>query len=72
MAKTLELSFKNQDGKITKLSIDDPIEPVDPVAVSAAMDSILTSDVFSSNGGDYVSKSGARVIERNVVEVEIA
>lgn len=69
MAKTLELQFTNQEGKVARISIDDPIEPVDPAAVSAAMDTILTADVFTSAGGSFVAKKGARVVERNVAEI---
>jgi hypothetical protein len=35
------------------------------------MDTIITSNVFISSGGDYVSKKGARVVERNVTEVAL-
>jgi hypothetical protein len=33
------------------------------------MDSILSSNVFTSAGGDLVSKKGARIVERNVADV---
>ncbi|RSK26811.1 DUF2922 domain-containing protein [Bacillus sp. HMF5848] len=71
MAKTLELHFLNEDGKTTKLTIDNPIEPMDVLAIDAAMDSILTANVFISTGGEYVSKKGARLIERNVSDIEL-
>ncbi|MGQ4668124.1 DUF2922 domain-containing protein [Metabacillus halosaccharovorans] len=66
MAKTLELQFLNVEGKTVKMNVDSPIEPVDPVAISAAMDSILTA------GGEFVSKKGARIVERNVTEVGLS
>lgn len=71
MAKTLEMLFTNEAGKSASVSIESPTEPVDPVAVSAAMDTILTSNVFITSGGDLVAKRGARVVERNVLPVEI-
>lgn len=71
MAKTLEMRFKNEEGKNATISVDEPIEPVDPAAVSAAMDAILASNAFFTNGGDLVSKVDARVVERNVEEVEL-
>jgi len=69
VAKTLEMTFINTDGKPAKVSIENPIEPVDQVAVAGAMDQIIASNVFTSAGGDLVQKRGARVVERNVVEV---
>jgi len=72
MAKTLEMTFTNEDGKTAKVSIENPIEPVDSVAVAEAMDQIIASNVFFTTGGDLVQKRGARVVERNVEEVGLA
>lgn len=71
MTKTLELQFTNLEGKIAKINVDSPIDPVDPLALSAAMDEIVTSNVFITNGGEFVSKKGARIIDRNVTEIEL-
>lgn len=69
--KRLELIFKNEMGNNVTISLDDPIEPVNPAAVSNAMDEVIAQNVFTSSGGDLVGKYAARVVERNVTEVEI-
>ena len=69
--KRLELLFKNESSNTVTISLDEPIEPVDPAAVSAAMDEVLAQNVFATAGGELVSKHGARVVERNVTEIEI-
>ncbi len=69
MAKTLQLQFINEENKIVSLSVDHPLEPVDPIAINAAMDSVLLTNVFTSAGGDFVQKKGARIVERNIEEV---
>ncbi|WP_456277525.1 DUF2922 domain-containing protein [Bacillus sp. AK128] len=69
MAKTLQLQFLNQENKTVTIGIDNPIEPVDPVALNATMDTILSANVFVTAGGELVSKKGARIVERNVAEV---
>ncbi|WP_419883620.1 DUF2922 domain-containing protein [Peribacillus sp. B-H-3] len=71
MAKTLELLFATLQGKTAVLSIDDPKEPVDLAKVKQAMDQIITLNVFTSRTGDYISKKGARVVERNVDDYEM-
>ncbi|SFC01912.1 Protein of unknown function [Bacillus sp. OV322] len=71
MAKTLELLFTTLQGKTVVLSIDDPKEPVDMAKVKQAMDQIITLNVFTSRTGDYISKKGARVVERNVDDYEM-
>ncbi|WP_174615041.1 DUF2922 domain-containing protein [Virgibacillus ihumii] len=70
--KKLELKFLNADGKTVTYSLDKPVEPVDPAAVKAAMDEIIAQNAFSSSGGDLLSIKSARVVERNVVDIELA
>ncbi|WP_243385416.1 DUF2922 domain-containing protein [Bacillus kexueae] len=72
MAKTLELQFLNEEGKTVRLSIDEPKSTLTSEEVSQAMDVIISSDVFISNGGKFVSKKGARIIDRQVTEMTIA
>ncbi|RBW67309.1 DUF2922 domain-containing protein [Bacillus taeanensis] len=71
MAKKLELQFVNSENKTVTISLDDPIEPVDAAAVSAAMDTVITQNAFTSSGGDFIAKKGARVVERNVADVTL-
>ena len=72
MAKILELHFTNLVGKPAKVTIENPIEPIDPAAISAAMDKIIANDVFTSSGGGFIEKRGARVVERAVTDIELA
>ncbi|PFA67293.1 hypothetical protein CN378_10620 [Bacillus sp. AFS015802] len=71
MAKVLELEFKTEAGKSAKLSINDPIEPIDTVAVKAAMDNLIATNVFASSTGSFVSVEGARIVERNVTDYDV-
>ncbi|MCM3588311.1 DUF2922 domain-containing protein [Mesobacillus maritimus] len=70
MAKVLELQFVTDLGKTTKITVDNPIEPVDPAAVKLAMETIIASNAFYSNG-TLIAVDRARVVERNVTEYEI-
>jgi len=71
MIKRLELIFENQEGRNVTLSLDNPIEPVDPALVAIAMDTILSSDIFTSAGGGFVAKKGARVVARSSEDIAI-
>ncbi|WP_341357022.1 DUF2922 domain-containing protein [Rossellomorea sp. y25] len=71
MAKVLELEFQTETGKPAKLTINDPIEPIDTVAVKSAMDNLIATNVFGSSNGALVSVEGARVVERNVTDYEV-
>ncbi|MBM7693087.1 hypothetical protein JOC77_002526 [Peribacillus deserti] len=72
MAKTLELVFITADGKNSKISVEDPQEPVDVNAVKQAMDSILAANIFMTSSGDLTAKKNARVIDRTVEEYEMS
>lgn len=69
--KRLELIFVNTEGRNVTLSLDEPIEPVDATAVSEVMDEVLTQGVFTSPGGELIAKKAARIVERNVTDIEI-
>lgn len=71
MMKKLELIFENELGKNVKYTLDSPIEPADAEAVSAAMDTIIEQDVFHTTGGDLVGKKQARIVDRQVTDIEI-
>ncbi|MBW3491706.1 DUF2922 domain-containing protein [Bacillus sp. FDAARGOS_1420] len=68
--QVLELIFVKEDGKTVALSIDNPITPVNELVVNQVMDTILASSVFSSIS-ENTRKKGARLIEKNVSEVQI-
>ena len=57
MAKTIELHFTNSVGKVTKLTVENPKEPIDPVATKAVMEQIIAAGVFGMKQGDGSSVS---------------
>jgi hypothetical protein len=69
--KKLELIFENEDGKNVTYALDNPVEPADADMVKAAMDEVITQDIFTSTGGAMVKIKSARIVERNVTEVEM-
>ncbi len=69
---TLELFFLNEEGTKVKVSVDDPRADLTQVEIEEAMDTIIAANVFTSKGGNFVTKDSARIVERNVSEYEIA
>lgn len=72
MAKSLELQFTTEFGKTGRISIENPKEPVDEEVVKLSMAQIIASDVFTTASGKLVAAKGARVVDRNVTEYELA
>jgi hypothetical protein len=71
MAKTLELQFTTEMGGTARLTIDNPNDPIDTVAVKQSMEQILTAGIFYSPTGNFVAVKGARVVDREVTDYEI-
>jgi len=67
--KTLELKFTNLEGRVVTLTLDDPIDPIDPETVRQAMEEIIETNAIYSSGGELVEKHSARVVERNVEDI---
>ncbi len=67
--KTLELYFQTAEGKSAKISVPDPKEPVDALAVQQAMDLIVAKNIFLFATGEIAAKANARVVERTITDV---
>ncbi|WP_352418273.1 DUF2922 domain-containing protein [Proteiniborus sp.] len=67
--KRLEMVFKNQKDKTSRLSLDDPREDVTDAEIKAAMENILTANIFETADGDLVSIASARIVSTDVQEI---
>ncbi|MDQ0269822.1 DUF2922 domain-containing protein [Cytobacillus purgationiresistens] len=72
MTKTLELTFVNEEGGITRISIDQPKEPVDLPAIESSMGEMIAADVATSKSGSLTAVKGARLIERTVTDYDLS
>lgn len=64
----LEMTFKNQEGRTSKISVDDARSDLTETEVNTAMDGILTSNIFTSPGGNLVGKEKAELITTDITE----
>ncbi|MGZ4161635.1 MAG: DUF2922 domain-containing protein [Neobacillus sp.] len=72
MAKTLELQFATEFGKTARLTVDNPKEPVNEAVVKQSMADIIASGIITTASGNLVSAQGARIVERNITDYELA
>ncbi|KAF1086289.1 hypothetical protein SPSYN_00006 [Sporotomaculum syntrophicum] len=63
VTQTLKMSFVNQAGTKTTISLDNPKDTLTQAEVTAAMDQIIAKNIFNSAGGDLVSKHSAAIID---------
>lgn len=69
--KTLQLIFENEEGKNATYTLNDPVEPADPEDVKAAMETVIEQDVFTTNGGRLMKVKAAKIVDREVEEIEL-
>lgn len=71
MAGTLELVFVNQVGSKVTLRVPDIRDDLTGSEVKTVMQNVVAKNIFSSSGGDLVGIVGARIVTRDVIEIEL-
>jgi hypothetical protein len=69
--KSLIMTFLNEEGSRSSITISGVKDGVTEAEVAAAMDVIIAANVFDSAGGDLISKQGAQITERNVTPLDV-
>ena len=60
--RILRLTFQNDEGRRSSVSIRNPVEDPSAADVGQLMDNIITNDVFQTTGGSLVEKVEAIVV----------
>ncbi len=71
MTKRLLMSFRNAAGNRVSLSVDDPREDVTDAEVKAAMQTVLTQNIFTANEEDLVAIVDATIIETTKTDLNV-
>ncbi len=60
--KKLLMTFKTTDDKKVSLSVDDPREDVTEAEIKAAMDLVVSKNIFAPGGADIASAVEAKIV----------
>jgi hypothetical protein len=60
--RILEMDFNSELGRTQRIRIYDAKEPLTGAEVAAAMDIIITKNIFTSVGGELTAKIDARIV----------
>lgn len=71
MTKTLELIFVNVVGDKVTLRVTNPRDNLQEAEVRTVMDTVVAKNVFTSSGGSLTGVAGARLVTRDVSELNI-
>jgi hypothetical protein len=69
--KSLVMTFLNQEGSRTSITLPAVKDNVTEAEVITAMDAVIATNIFYSAGGNLVTKHSAQVTERSVAELSI-
>lgn len=70
MKTVLELEFEDEIGKSFKIKILDPLDDLEEMQIMAAMNDILTNNIFLSNNTKLVRPVSARIIKTTIESME--
>ncbi|MCX5780322.1 MAG: DUF2922 domain-containing protein [Firmicutes bacterium] len=62
VVRTLEMDFNTELGRTQRIRVNDAKDPITGAEVAAAMDSIISKNIFTGTGGNLTAKIDARVI----------
>lgn len=72
MKDVLVLSFLTSNNKTVHLQVPNPVQPVNPVTVGAAMDAIVSADIFAFPTGRIVKKVEAKLSTADSTVITLA
>jgi hypothetical protein len=70
--KNLVMRFLNSSGKKVSIKVVSLKDAVSDTEVNSLMDAIIAKNIFTTSGGDLVSKDSAEVVDTSVTEFKIA
>ena len=72
MEYTLAMTFLTAAGLKTTLSVSGVKSTLTKDEVNTLMDVVIAKNIFKTNSGDLVKKSGAQLTQRQVTKYEVA
>jgi hypothetical protein len=67
--KRLEMTFRNELGRSTKISVDYVKDDVTKEQVRTVMQSIIDKNIFKTENGELKEIDGADIVSTNTVEL---
>jgi len=71
MKRELELTFNTNLNKKARLLVPTPRDNLTPAEIATVMDFIIQKNIFGFPQGVALSKAGARILESNVVKIDV-
>jgi hypothetical protein len=69
--KTLEMDFATELNRTHRIRIYDVRDDLTAAEISAAMDQIITTNLFNGSGGELTGKVTARIITKETEDIDV-
>ena len=69
--RILEMDFNSELGRTQRIRIYDAKDPLTGAEVAAAMDSIITKNIFTGPGGSLTGKIDARLVVTDSTDLDL-
>jgi hypothetical protein len=69
--KNLVMTFLNEEGSKASITVPSVRDNLTELEVAAVMDAIIARNIFTSSGGDLVTKHAAQVTEKSVTALVV-
>jgi hypothetical protein len=72
MAKVLEMKFATELGKTQTIRVYEAKEDLTDAEVNAAMENIISKNIFTSTGGELTGKLSAQIVTTTTEDVSLS
>lgn len=72
MQQNLKMVFVNASSALITLTVPGVKDGLTGAEVASTMDAIIANDIFSSTGGNLISKKAASVVQTDTTEIALA
>ncbi|MGS0765584.1 DUF2922 domain-containing protein [Syntrophomonas curvata] len=69
--RTLEMDFATELNRTQRLRVYDARQDLNAADISTAMGNIIAKNIFNGSGGALTGKAAARIITKNVEEIDL-
>ena len=69
VSQTLKMVFLTQSGARTTISVDNPRDDVTQAEVQAAMNTVVSKNVFTGTGGDLTAIDSAKIVDTTTTDI---
>lgn len=69
--KQLELNFKREDGRTSRITVNNARDDLTGAEVKAVMDGIVAKDIFAPSGISLIGVEGATIVTTQEEELDL-